>query len=98
MPNSTRDKVKRQRKTLPINLLKKLRREQRIRNGGVGRNRERNAKKQQRRRQEKHFESSELEALISATEMQLKEILANEELLSDIPYDVTPQELEGEVS
>lgn len=81
---------------MPINLARKFQRERRIKNNGIGINRNRNRNKFERRSRN-DFDASELDALIHASEMQLKEILANEELLSDIPYDITPEELEGEV-
>ncbi|XP_073820688.1 uncharacterized protein [Musca autumnalis] len=89
-------KAKKKRQHLPINLARKFQRERRIRNGGIGVNRKKNKAKLERR--SKDFETSELDALIHASEMQLKEILENEDILSDIPYDVTPEELEGEIS
>ncbi|XP_061402473.1 uncharacterized protein LOC133338312 [Musca vetustissima] len=88
-------KAKPKRQRLPINLARKFQRERRIRNGGIGVNRKKNKSKLERR--SKDFETSELEALVHASEMQLKGILENDDILSDIPFDVTPEELEGEV-
>ncbi|XP_046810283.1 uncharacterized protein LOC111676658 isoform X2 [Lucilia cuprina] len=85
------------KKHVPINLARKAQRERRIRNGGIGRNRKRNRMKRLRKKKKQNFELSELETLVSATENHLKEILANDEQLSDIPYDVTPEELQGEL-
>ncbi|XP_023293389.2 uncharacterized protein LOC111676658 isoform X1 [Lucilia cuprina] len=86
------------KKHVPINLARKAQRERRIRNGGIGRNRKRNRMKRLRKKKKQNFELSELETLVSATENHLKEILANDEQLSDIPYDVTPEELQGELA
>lgn len=88
-------KARPKRRYLPINLARKFQRERRIRNGGIGVNRRKNRSKLERR--SKDFETSELDALIHASEMQLKEILEQDDVLSDIPFDVIPEELEGEV-
>ncbi|XP_075153825.1 uncharacterized protein LOC142227267 [Haematobia irritans] len=84
---------------LPINLARKFNRERRIKNGGIGLNRERKRRKLERKSRCKDFEKSELDALIQATEKELKEILENEDLLSDVPSTgYTPEELEGEIA
>uniref|UniRef100_A0A1I8PA86 SNRNP25 ubiquitin-like domain-containing protein n=1 Tax=Stomoxys calcitrans TaxID=35570 RepID=A0A1I8PA86_STOCA len=89
-------RLNRRKRRLPLNLARQYERERRIQNGGIGVNRKSNRRKVNRR--SKDFEVSELDALIYASEMQLKEILENEELLSDIPVGYTPEELEGEIS
>uniref|UniRef100_A0A1A9WL25 SNRNP25 ubiquitin-like domain-containing protein n=1 Tax=Glossina brevipalpis TaxID=37001 RepID=A0A1A9WL25_9MUSC len=87
------------KRRLPINLRRQTQREQRKLNNGVGKNRKKNRKKLRfKRKLKKDFERQELEALISATETELKSILENESLLTDIPYDVSPEELEGEIA
>uniref|UniRef100_A0A1I8PA64 SNRNP25 ubiquitin-like domain-containing protein n=1 Tax=Stomoxys calcitrans TaxID=35570 RepID=A0A1I8PA64_STOCA len=88
-------RLNRRKRRLPLNLARQYERERRIQNGGIGVNRKSNRRKVNRR--SKDFEVSELDALIYASEMQLKEILENEELLSDIPVGYTPEELEGEL-
>lgn len=85
------------RKNLPINLARKAQRERRIRNGGFGTNRRRNHIKRLNKRRKQDFDRKELETLVSVTEEHLKQVLGNDEQLSDIPYDVTTQELQGEV-
>ncbi|XP_058984673.1 uncharacterized protein LOC101900037 [Musca domestica] len=89
-------KARPKRRYLPINLARKFQRERRIRNGGIGVNRRKNRSKLERR--SKDFETSELDALIHASEMQLKVILEQDDVLSDIPFDVIPEELEGEIA
>lgn len=42
--------------------------------------------------------AAELKALVSCTEEALKKIFETEPLLSDLPYDITADELRGEVS
>lgn len=86
------------RKNLPINLARKAQRERRIKNGGFGTNRRRNRMKRMHKKRKQDFDSKELETLVNATEEHLKEVLENDEQLSDIPYDVTTQELQGEVT
>ncbi|KAM7353839.1 uncharacterized protein ACRADG_005764 [Cochliomyia hominivorax] len=85
-------------KHLPINLARKAQRQRRIRNGGFGKNRKRNRLKRLHKKKKQDFERKELETLVNVTENHLKEILENDEQLSDIPYDVTPQELQGELA
>lgn len=86
-------------KSLPINLKRQKQREQRKLNNGVGKNRKKNQKKLRKKGilKNEDFEWQELQALISATESELKTILENEPVLADIPYDISPEELEGEV-
>lgn len=86
-------------KNMPVNLKRRFQREQRIANGGVGKNRRRNQRKRRRQRLQRqpNFYDAELKALIQKTEETLKEIFENEPLLSDLPYDITAQELRGEV-
>ncbi|XP_065356758.1 uncharacterized protein LOC135951104 [Calliphora vicina] len=86
------------KKPLPINLARKAKRERRIRNGGIGRNRKKNKMKRLRRGRKQDFEFKEIETLANATETHLKDILENDEQLSDIPFDVTPEELQGELA
>uniref|UniRef100_A0A1A9ZFH4 SNRNP25 ubiquitin-like domain-containing protein n=1 Tax=Glossina pallidipes TaxID=7398 RepID=A0A1A9ZFH4_GLOPL len=87
-------------KRLPINLKRQKQREQRKLNNGVGQNRKKNQKKLRKKGKSKNedFEWQELQALISATESELKTILENEPVLADIPYDISPEELEGEIA
>uniref|UniRef100_A0A1A9UVG0 SNRNP25 ubiquitin-like domain-containing protein n=1 Tax=Glossina austeni TaxID=7395 RepID=A0A1A9UVG0_GLOAU len=87
-------------KSLPINLKRQKQREQRKLNNGVGKNRKKNQKKLRKKAKSKNedFEWQELQALISATELELKTILENEPVLADIPYDISPEELEGEIA
>lgn len=91
-------RLEHKKKPLPINLARKATRERRIRNGGVGRNRKKNKMKRLRRGRKQDFEFKEIETLANATETHLKDILENDEQLSDIPFDVTPEELQGEVN
>ncbi|KAL9926827.1 uncharacterized protein ACN2A1_000228 isoform 2-T2 [Glossina fuscipes fuscipes] len=85
--------------SLPINLKRQKQREQRKLNNGVGKNHKKNQKKLRKKGKSKNedFEWQELQALISATESELKTILENEPVLADIPYDISPEELEGEL-
>lgn len=87
-------------KNLPINLKRKFQREDRIANGGVGKNRLRNQRKRRRERLQRqpNFFNAELKALIRNTEEALEEIFKSEPLLSDLPYDITPEEVRGEVN
>ncbi|KAI9584181.1 uncharacterized protein LOC119635516 [Glossina fuscipes] len=86
--------------SLPINLKRQKQREQRKLNNGVGKNHKKNQKKLRKKGKSKNedFEWQELQALISATESELKTILENEPVLADIPYDISPEELEGEIA
>uniref|UniRef100_A0A1B0G4M4 Uncharacterized protein n=1 Tax=Glossina morsitans morsitans TaxID=37546 RepID=A0A1B0G4M4_GLOMM len=87
-------------KSLPINLKRQKQREQRKLNNGVGKNRKKNQKKLRKKGilKNEDFEWQELQALISATESELKTILENEPVLADIPYDISPEELEGQIA
>ena len=85
------------KKHLPINLARKEQREQRIRNGGIGKHQKKNRLKRLRKSRKREFQRKELETLIEVTENHLKEIIKNDPQLSDLPYDVIPEELKGEV-
>ena len=91
-------KYQHKKKHLPINLARKEQREQRIRNGGIGKHRKKNRQKRLRKGSKQEFQRKELKTLIEATENHLKEIIQNDPQLSDLPYDVTPEELKGEVN
>ncbi|XP_053957969.1 uncharacterized protein LOC128863075 isoform X2 [Anastrepha ludens] len=82
---------KRNRKSLPINLLRKQQREQRHLADGKKKPRRRNLNKKLDSERRNH------EALVRTTEIHLEKILQANEVLSDIPYDCTPQELMGEL-
>ncbi|XP_053957968.1 uncharacterized protein LOC128863075 isoform X1 [Anastrepha ludens] len=83
---------KRNRKSLPINLLRKQQREQRHLADGKKKPRRRNLNKKLDSERRNH------EALVRTTEIHLEKILQANEVLSDIPYDCTPQELMGEIA
>lgn len=79
------------RKKLPINLLRQRNREQR--HSVLKKSK---PKKQQKIKIDKELKDHE--AFVRYTELQLKKILESDEVLSDIPFDCTPQELQGEVN
>lgn len=83
---------KRNRKRIPINLLRQYQREQRHLTPGEKRPGKKN------RIPKLNAERRDHEILVRDTELKLQQILQSDEILSDIPCDVTPEELLGEIA
>ncbi|XP_018789582.1 PREDICTED: uncharacterized protein LOC108969372 [Bactrocera latifrons] len=83
---------KRNRKRMPINLLRQYQREQRHLKPG-------DKKPGKKKRIPKlDAERRDHERLVRATELKLQQILESDNILSDIPCDITPEELQGEIA
>ncbi|XP_017056554.2 uncharacterized protein LOC108098267 [Drosophila ficusphila] len=105
-----RDKRREQRNVLtykklqkmPVNLRKQAVREARNRNEKIqGKRRERRKKPDNvtsARRVRNNFDRSEHNAMLASTSKELRRILQEFETLSDIPHDITPIELQGEIA
>ncbi|XP_017026021.1 uncharacterized protein [Drosophila kikkawai] len=88
---------------MPLNLRKKAVREARNRHEKIpGRRKERKRISRELsttpRRQRNDFDRSEHNAMLASTSQELRRILASCETLSDIPHDITPTELMGEIA
>ncbi|XP_017086712.2 RNA-binding protein 25 isoform X2 [Drosophila eugracilis] len=87
---------------MPLNLRKKAVREARNRNEKIRGNRKKWKKARQdvptpTRRLQNNFDRSEHNAMLASTSQELRQILQDFETLSDIPHDITPIELRGEL-
>ncbi|XP_070067604.1 serine/Arginine-related protein 53 [Drosophila takahashii] len=87
---------------MPLNLRKAAIREARNRNEKIqGKRKERRRKPQEvptARRVRNDFDRSEHNAMLASTSQELRQILQDFECLSDIPHDITPTELQGEIA
>ncbi|KAH8365017.1 hypothetical protein KR200_008507 [Drosophila serrata] len=88
---------------MPVNLRKKAVREARNRNEKIlGKRKERKRTTRELsttpRRQRNDFDRSEHNAMLASTSEELRRILDSCETLSDIPHDITPTELMGEIA
>uniref|UniRef100_A0A6P4FPQ2 Uncharacterized protein LOC108051732 n=1 Tax=Drosophila rhopaloa TaxID=1041015 RepID=A0A6P4FPQ2_DRORH len=87
---------------MPLNLRKKAVREARNRNEKIqGKRKERKRNPQDvptARRLRNDFDRSEHNAMLASTSQELRRILQDFETLSDIPHDITPTELRGEIA
>ncbi|XP_017086711.2 splicing regulatory glutamine/lysine-rich protein 1 isoform X1 [Drosophila eugracilis] len=88
---------------MPLNLRKKAVREARNRNEKIRGNRKKWKKARQdvptpTRRLQNNFDRSEHNAMLASTSQELRQILQDFETLSDIPHDITPIELRGEIA
>lgn len=87
---------------MPVNLRKKAVREARNRNEKIlGRRKQRKRIPRELsttpRRLRNDFDRSEHNAMLASTSQELRRILESCDTLSDIPHDITPTELMGEV-
>ncbi|XP_016989433.2 uncharacterized protein LOC108051732 [Drosophila rhopaloa] len=87
---------------MPLNLRKKAVREARNRNEKIqGKRKERKRNPPDvptARRLRNDFDRSEHNAMLASTSQELRRILQDFETLSDIPHDITPTELRGEIA
>jgi len=88
-------------KKMPLNLRKKALREARNRHETIQGKRLKRKRNPQEvpnaRRIRNDFDRSEHNAMLASTSQELRRILQDFETLSDIPHDITPTELQGEV-
>nr|XP_036673267.1 RNA-binding protein 25 isoform X2 [Drosophila suzukii] len=88
-------------KKMPLNLRKKALREARNRHETIQGKRLKRKRNPQEvpnaRRIRNDFDRSEHNAMLASTSQELRRILQDFETLSDIPHDITPTELQGEL-
>ncbi|XP_016945267.2 uncharacterized protein [Drosophila suzukii] len=89
-------------KKMPLNLRKKALREARNRHETIQGKRLKRKRNPQEvptaRRIRNDFDRSEHIAMLASTSQELRRILQDFETLSDIPHDITPTELQGEIA
>ncbi|KAH8305465.1 hypothetical protein KR018_006634 [Drosophila ironensis] len=84
--------------SMPLNLRKQAVREARNKNQKILGKPKKRQKKATARRIRNDFERSEHNAMLCSTSRELRKILASVETLSDIPHDISPEELLGEIA